>query len=200
MGRTTAPQAAVRFEQEGPRRVRRGSGSCTVAWPRIGLTVVFGTLGLDPPDPCNGGTAFTATVNNRVAWRTVLGLRVGDTTARLRAIYARDLRVGSLGGATTGWSHADTAAKSADPPTTARLPESEAPASPARRLRRHLRVGTCFSCASRPSHRSASSAAWQPAPAKAPVINGARCGVRSRTGSGSRLALPCFSRGEGDRR
>jgi hypothetical protein len=87
LGRTTAPQAAIRFEGEGPRRVTRGPGSCVVTWPQIGLTVTFGTLGVNPPDACREGVAFGATVTSRSRWRTVLGLRVGDSTSRLRALY-----------------------------------------------------------------------------------------------------------------
>jgi hypothetical protein len=101
--RTTAPQAAVRLVQDGARRVRKRPNSCLVTWPRIGLTVDFGTLGSDPTNPCKGGVAFTATVTNRAAWRTALGLRIGDTTARLRALYPRASLHRRLVGQTGYW-------------------------------------------------------------------------------------------------
>jgi hypothetical protein len=89
LGRTTLPQATKLFAHDGAHRVRRKPNSCVVTWPRIGLTVNFGTIGTDPTNPCTGGTAFTVTVANRGAWRTVLGLRVGDGTARVHALYPR---------------------------------------------------------------------------------------------------------------
>jgi len=97
LGRTTAPQAAIRFESEGPRRVTRGIGSCVVTWPQIGLTVTFGTLGANPPDACREGVAFVATVTSRSHWRTVVGLRVGDNARRVRSFYPRaDLHLAEM--------------------------------------------------------------------------------------------------------
>jgi hypothetical protein len=91
LGRTTLPQAARLFD--GTRHIKREPNSCLVTWPRIGLTVDFGTIGTDPTKPCVGGTAFTVTVTNRLSWRTVVGLRVGDTAARVRALYPHAVHV-----------------------------------------------------------------------------------------------------------
>jgi hypothetical protein len=87
LGRTTAPEATALFAADGARHVRRAQNSCRAAWPRIGLTIDFGTIGSDPTNPCTGGTAFVVTISNRPAWRTAVGLRVGDTAARLRSLY-----------------------------------------------------------------------------------------------------------------
>jgi hypothetical protein len=89
LGRTTPPVAIARFGADGPRRLRRSGGSCTVAWPRIGLTLHFGVIGTDPTNPCTGGHLLTATVTSRGAWRTAVGLRVGDRVTRLRSLYPR---------------------------------------------------------------------------------------------------------------
>ena len=39
--------------------------------------------------PCIKGVALIVTVTGRAEWRTALGLRVGDTAARVRALYPR---------------------------------------------------------------------------------------------------------------
>jgi hypothetical protein len=39
--------------------------------------------------PCTNGVALIVTVTGRAAWRTAVGLRVGDTAARVRALYPR---------------------------------------------------------------------------------------------------------------
>jgi len=89
LGRTTAPEATRIFRGDGKRVVRRRPNSCLVSWLRIGLTVDFGTIGSDPANPCVRGGAFVATVTSRSAWRTALGLRVGDTVQRLHRLYPR---------------------------------------------------------------------------------------------------------------
>ena len=48
--------------------------------------------------PCTRGVALVVTVTGRAAWRTAVGLRVGDSAARLRALYPRArLRTGFPG-------------------------------------------------------------------------------------------------------
>jgi hypothetical protein len=89
LGRTTAPRATRRFAGEGARRVHHRPNACVVTWRRIGLSVLFGTLGTDPTDPCTGGTAFVVTLTSRAHWRTSVGLRVGDGIARVQALYPR---------------------------------------------------------------------------------------------------------------
>lgn len=104
LGRTTAPEAAGIFRGEGKRVVRRRPNSCLVSWPRIGLTVDFGTIGSDPANPCVRGAAFVATVTSRSAWRTAVGLRVGDGVPRLQRLYPRaTLHRGSLGSDAGRW-------------------------------------------------------------------------------------------------
>ena len=101
LGRATAPDASVRFRDDGVRRLRRRPGSCLVTWPRIGLGVDFGTIGGDPANPCRSGVALVATVTSRAAWRTALSLRVGDSVTRLRRLYGRAALRGS--GFDRGW-------------------------------------------------------------------------------------------------
>ncbi len=38
---------------------------------------------------CQDGVLVTATITSRSAWRTAVGLRVGDSVARLRRLYPR---------------------------------------------------------------------------------------------------------------
>lgn len=92
LGRTTAPAAAILFADDGARRIRRRPNSCLVTWPRIGLTIDFGTIGTDPTNPCTGGTAFAVTITSRAAWRTAVGLAVGDPATRLQRLYPRASR------------------------------------------------------------------------------------------------------------
>jgi hypothetical protein len=87
LGRTTPPRAAMLFAGDGARRATRRSNACRVSWPRIGLMVDFATIGSDPANPCTGGAAVIATVTSRPAWRTAVGLRVGDGTTRLARLY-----------------------------------------------------------------------------------------------------------------
>jgi hypothetical protein len=71
--------------------VRRGfaGGSvadCAVTWSRIGLRVVFTTLGLNP-GACNPDKqVWTATVTGKT-WRTWRGLRAGDPRSRIRSLH-----------------------------------------------------------------------------------------------------------------
>jgi hypothetical protein len=69
--------------------------SCLQSWKGVRLAVTFFTF---EGKPCSGGVALIVTVTSRPAWRTVLGLRVGDTAARLRSLYPKArLRTGGAG-------------------------------------------------------------------------------------------------------
>ena len=53
--------------------------------------------------PCTRGVALIVTVTGRAAWRTAVGLRVGDSAARLRTLYPKArLRTGFRPTAATG--------------------------------------------------------------------------------------------------
>jgi hypothetical protein len=58
-----------------------------ISWKRLGLTLTF--LELSGGAACKTGALVTATVTNRAHWRTLVGLRVGDSVARLKQLYPR---------------------------------------------------------------------------------------------------------------
>ncbi len=87
LGSSNFPQVAAVLGSDRTRVARRGPSSCLVTWPRLGLTVDFGLIGSDARDPCKAGGAFVVTVTSRSAWRTAVGLRVGDPVGRLRRLY-----------------------------------------------------------------------------------------------------------------
>jgi hypothetical protein len=89
LGRTTLPQAAALFSGHGAHRVVRHGSSCVAAWPGLGISVLFATVGTDASNPCVKAAALRATITSRAAWRTAVGLRVGDAVPRLRRLYAR---------------------------------------------------------------------------------------------------------------
>jgi hypothetical protein len=60
---------------------------CRGIWKPLGLTAAF--LSLSGRPPCTAGALLTATVTSRAAWRTAVGLRVGDPVARVKALYPR---------------------------------------------------------------------------------------------------------------
>ena len=64
----------------------RSAQDCVQSWRAARLTVTFFTF---EPKPCTRGVALIVTVTSRAAWRTALGLRVGDTSARLRSLYPK---------------------------------------------------------------------------------------------------------------
>jgi hypothetical protein len=74
--------------------------ACSIRWSGIGVSLVF--LDLSTGKPCKQGVLVTATITSRAAWRTVKGLRVGDSVARLRMLYpAATLHTGVPG--QNGW-------------------------------------------------------------------------------------------------
>ena len=83
--RILAPRAAVEARLGAPDSARRsGMYTCRLVWKRLGLTMLL--IDLSEGRPCRAGLFQSATVTSR-AWRTVKGLRVGSTTAQLRALY-----------------------------------------------------------------------------------------------------------------
>ena len=62
------------------------SQSCLQSWKGVRLAVTFFTF---EGRPCTRGAALIVTVTSRSAWRTALGLRVGDSAARLRSLYPK---------------------------------------------------------------------------------------------------------------
>lgn len=60
--------------------------SCVQSWKSARLVVHF--LAFEGK-PCAKGIAIVVTVTGRAAWRTAVGLRVGDPAARVRALYPR---------------------------------------------------------------------------------------------------------------
>ena len=88
--------ADVRKLFGAPSTSRALSGqSCLQSWKPPRLVVHFFTF---EGKPCTKGVALIVTVTSRAAWRTAVGLRVGDSAARLRTLYPRArLRTGFAG-------------------------------------------------------------------------------------------------------
>ena len=69
--------------------------SCVQSWKPARLAVHFFTF---DGKPCRRGVALVVTATGRAAWRTAVGLRVGDSAARLKSLYPRArLRTGFAG-------------------------------------------------------------------------------------------------------
>jgi hypothetical protein len=94
IGRSTPAQVKALFG--APSTVRRPfAQSCVQSWKGAKLTVEFFTF---EDKPCVKGVALIVTVRDGAVWRTALGLRVGDTAVRVRALYPRaQLRTGGPG-------------------------------------------------------------------------------------------------------
>jgi hypothetical protein len=86
VGRGTLAQATARFGAPTSQRTLGHGLTCRVTWRRLGLVVDFLDFG---DHACSAGGLVTATMTSRAHWRTSLGLRVGDSTARLRALYPK---------------------------------------------------------------------------------------------------------------
>jgi hypothetical protein len=74
---------------------RRGGGEiCRVRWADLGVRIAFQNFG--GTDSCRpgGGRAQKAVVAGGRPWRTSNGLRLGDTTARLRRLHPDAKRTG----------------------------------------------------------------------------------------------------------
>jgi hypothetical protein len=86
IARGTLAQARQRFGAPSTVRARSSGVECNASWPRIGLRLAF----LDfSGRACRDGVLVTATITSRSAWRTAVGLRVGDSVARVRRLYPR---------------------------------------------------------------------------------------------------------------
>ena len=76
------------------RRSKLSGRICHAVWRPLGLHVVLYTLGAR--NPCGLRVArFGSATMRGPRWRTSVGLRIGDTVARLRRLYPRAKRVGS---------------------------------------------------------------------------------------------------------
>jgi hypothetical protein len=86
IGHATLADARERFGSPSSVRSRASGVECNVSWNRIGLKLAF----LDfSGRACPDGVLVTATITSRSAWRTAVGLRVGDSVARLGRLYPR---------------------------------------------------------------------------------------------------------------
>ena len=82
----TLAQARQRFGAPSTVRSRASGVECNANWPRIGLRLAFFDFS---GRACQDGVLVTATITSRSAWRTAVGLRVGDSVARIRRLYPR---------------------------------------------------------------------------------------------------------------
>ena len=86
IARGTLAQARRRFGAPSTVRARASGVECNAVWNRLGLRLAF----LDfSGRACQDGVLVTATITSRSAWRTAVGLRVGDSAARIRQLYPR---------------------------------------------------------------------------------------------------------------
>jgi len=86
IGRGTLAAARQRFGSPSTVRPRASGVECNARWNRLGLKLAF----LDfSGRACADGVLVTATITSRSAWRTAVGLRVGDSVARLLRLYPR---------------------------------------------------------------------------------------------------------------
>ena len=94
IGRSTPANVKALFG--APSTVRKPfAQSCVQNWKGAKLTVEFFTF---EDKPCVKGVALIVTVRDGAVWRTAVGLRVGDTVARVRTLYPRArLRTGGPG-------------------------------------------------------------------------------------------------------
>jgi hypothetical protein len=70
--------------------------ACVMSWKPIGLTLTF--LDLSGGMACKTGALVTATVTSPSHWRTLVGLRVGDSVSRLKQLYPAAVSKGTGGG------------------------------------------------------------------------------------------------------
>jgi hypothetical protein len=86
ISRATLDDARTRLGAPSTVRSRASGVECNAAWKRIGLKLAF----LDfSGRACADGVLVTATITSRSAWRTAVGLQVGDSVARLGLLYPR---------------------------------------------------------------------------------------------------------------
>jgi hypothetical protein len=68
-----------------PSALRREGTTCTGRWPGASLSLAFLSF---EANPCSSGIVVRAVATNR-RWHTNRGLRIGNSIARLRALYPR---------------------------------------------------------------------------------------------------------------
>jgi hypothetical protein len=83
VGSATPAQAAAAYGP--PTALRRSGTTCTGRWH--GASLSLGFLSFDA-NPCASGILVRAVATDR-RWHTSRGLRIGDSRARLRALYPR---------------------------------------------------------------------------------------------------------------
>lgn len=86
IGRSTPPQVRKLFGAPSAIQTAAMGKTCKENWKSARLVVEFFTF---ETNPCIKGVALVVTVTGRAAWRTTLGLRVGDPAARVRKLYPR---------------------------------------------------------------------------------------------------------------
>lgn len=86
IGRSTPSQVRQLFGAPSAVQTAAMGQTCEESWKGARLVVEFFTF---ETNPCGKGVALVVTVTGRTAWRTTLGLRVGDPAARVRKIYPR---------------------------------------------------------------------------------------------------------------
>jgi hypothetical protein len=91
----TTPTFAEAVQEFGPAtkctRLERLPGFAAAEWRQLGLRMVFGSYGPGAARPCRARRAVFLD-NARAygkSWQTGLGLRVGDSVAKLRRLYPR---------------------------------------------------------------------------------------------------------------
>lgn len=82
----------------------RGSASCKVSWPDLGVRILFVNLGGGGACDPRYGKSQEARVQARPEWRTKRGLHVGDGVRKLRRLYPGARRHGSSYWLVTGIS------------------------------------------------------------------------------------------------
>lgn len=99
IGVDTLADARERFGSPSTVRSRPSHVECNAGWNQLGLKLAF----LDfSGRACEDGVLVTATITSRSAWRTAVGLRVGDSVARLKRLYPR-ARLHRASGPWTGY-------------------------------------------------------------------------------------------------
>jgi hypothetical protein len=86
IGRSTPSQVKKLFGAPSAIQTAAMGRTCKQNWQSASLVVEFFTF---ETNPCSKGVALVVTVRGRAAWRTALGLRVGDPVARVRKLYPR---------------------------------------------------------------------------------------------------------------
>ena len=99
IGRSTPTDVRRLFGTPSTSRVESNQ-SCVQSWKGMRPFLRFFTF---EGKPCAKGVALIVTVTGRAAWRTAVGLRVGDPAARVRALYPRARLGGGVAGDRGYW-------------------------------------------------------------------------------------------------